>query len=194
MVTGIGEIGRVGRVAVNAGTRTRRWAGAVVVAAGGLLVASSFLVWFRMPDGNGGWGTLNGWGGVGGGSEAAGTNLNDAIAGYASYRPGLTALILGVVAGIVGLCLLAVPGRPPRPHRITAVVVALLGVAGCGWGLWRLIAPDSLGIAEPDEARAGLGPWLTGLAGLILLGVAGLVLAGRIDPPVPLRSRGIQPR
>lgn len=175
-------------------TNARRWAGITTFAAGLLLVISSFLVWLRMPDVSGGWSTLSGWGGVGGGSPVAGTNLNDLIGEYDRYWPGLVALIDGIIAAIVGLWMLGVPGKGQRPHRWTAVLIGLLGLAAFGWSVWRLIAPDSVGIADPGEARPGLGPWLTGLGGLILLGVAGLVLAGRIDPPVPPRSRGIQPR
>lgn len=179
-------------MAVSERTAVRRWAGAGAFLAGLLLVISSFLVWFRMPDDTGGWTTMTGWGSVGGGAQITGTNLNDAIAGYGSYRPGLVALIVGTLAVVLGLWLLGVPGKGPRPHRITATLIAVLALVALGWAGWRLITPDSLGITDPGEAHAGLGQWLTGVGGLVLLGVAAVVLAGLLDPPVPVRSRGIQ--
>ena len=162
---------------------------------GGLLAfLASFLTWISTSTDDGGSTAINGWGGISGSSQIAGTNLNDVLVGASTYRPGLLCLIFGAVAVFAGLAVVAVSqGR--RPHRITAVVLVLAGGVLLAWGVLRGLAPGGAGVLDTGEGSAGLGPWLTAVGGVLVVGAAGFILAGRIDPVAPVvRRRGIQPR
>ena len=156
-----------------------------------LLIGASFATWLRLPDGAGGTTTVNGWGGVGGGSQIAGQNLNDAMAGQATFRPGIIPLILGVLV-IVAASAIAVAAIGPRPHRVSAAVLIGAGVLALGWGIWRLLDPDSVGLLATGEGGPGWGQWLTLAAGLLAATAGLMVLLGIADPPARVMSRGIQ--
>ena len=82
-----------------------------------------------------------------------------------------------------------------RPHRVTAAVLALCGLACVGWGMFRGLDPGDAGVFEAGDASAGLGPWLTALGGVLILASAVAIFAGVVDPQAPVvRRRGIQPR
>lgn len=174
--------------------RRRRVLGTVAIAGGLIAFLASFLTWISTPADDGGATDINGWGGITGASQIAGTNLNDVLDGASTYRPGLIGLIFGAVAVVAGLAVLATTqGR--RPHRITAAVCVVAGGVLLGWGMFRGVAPGDAGVLDPGEATAGLGPWTTALGGALVLAVAVVILAGRIDPALPAtRRRGVQPR
>ncbi len=156
-----------------------------------LLVGSSFATWLQLPDGAGGITTVNGWGAVGGGAQIAGENLNDTMAGQATFRPGVIPLILGVLVFVAALAI-AVAAIGPRPHRVSAAVLIGLGVLALGWGIWRLLDPDSVGLLENGEGGPGWGQWLALVGGVLAVAAGVLVLLGAADPSARVISRGIQ--
>jgi hypothetical protein len=161
------------------------------VAGAAACIGASLLTWLSLPDGAGGTTSLSGWGTVSGGSDIAGENINDAMDGLATYRPGLLPLLIGAFALLAALGI-AVVARGPKPHRIPAALLALCGLAALVWGLVRILHPDSLGLLDPGEGSPGAGPWLTAGSGVVLLAVAVVVLLGVLDPPPPIRATGIQ--
>jgi hypothetical protein len=192
------------RPAHNGARRTRRSVAALaaVLASAGCLVAS-FLTWLSLSDGAGGTTSVSGWGAISGGSQIAGENINDALNGNATFRPGLLAVILGSIALLAALGM-AIVARRGGPMRILASVLVLSGSSGVAWGIVRGTAPDSLGLLNQGErAGAGAGPWLLTGCSAVLLAVALAIFFGLLDPPVggtlgapadPLRRTGIQPR
>jgi hypothetical protein len=161
---------------------------------GTLLIVSSFLPWISTDTEDGGSTAINGWGGITGSSGIAGTNLNDVLDGAATYRPGLIGLIFGVITVIAALAIAAV-WTGERPHRVTAAVLTLCGLAGLGWGLYRGLDPGDAGVFQAGDVSVGLGPWGTALGGVIVLAAAAAIFAGVIDPRSPTGGRrGIQPR
>jgi len=180
-----GERARLVRVSV----------GGLALVGGLLAFVATFLPWLTTDTEDGGMTSITGWGGITGSSQIAGTNLNDVLDGSGTYRPGLIGLIFGVIAAVAGFVIMVhlPPGR--RPHRVTASVLTLCGLACLGWGLWRGIDPGDASVFQPGETSAAFGPWLTVIAGVLILVPAVVVFAGRIDAPVsaPVR-RGIQPR
>ena len=162
-----------------------------VVASGALVVASD-LTWLSLPDGAGGTTAVSGWGVISGGSQIAGGNINDAMNGNATFRPGVLGLIIGIAALVAAGAVLVVV-RGPRPHRIPAAVEALCGAAASAWGIVRIRNPDSVGVLQPGEGSSGAGPWVTTGAGILLLAVAIAVLTGLLDPPRPPARRGMSP-
>ncbi len=165
---------------------------AALLAAAGCMAASG-LTWLSLPDGAGGTTSVSGWGAISGGSQIAGENINDAMNGNATFRPGLFALLAGVLALLAAFGMVLV-ARGERPHRIPAAVFVLCGLAGTAWGLVRGLRPDSAGLLDPGEGSSGLGPWLTLGCGVVLLAVAAAVFLGTLDPLPPARRRGVQPR
>lgn len=168
---------------------------AAAAAAGGLVtVFASFATWISTDTVDGGVTSITGWGGITGSSDIAGTNLNDVLDGSATYRPGTIGTIFGIIAVIAAVAIASVSvGR--RPHRVTAAVLVLCGLVCLAWGLFRGFDPGDAGVFESGEASAGIGPWLTALGGVLVLGAAGAVFAGVFDPQAPAsRRRGIQPR
>ncbi len=165
-----------------------------IVASAGCMAAST-LTWLSVPDDTGGFITLSGWGGVSGG-QISGQNVNDITSGFASFRPGSLAVVIGASALVAALGI-ALMARGDKPHRIPASVLALCGVCGLAWGLIRGISPGDLSGVYADvhsEISSGVGPWLTAGSAVVLLGAAMVVFAGLLDPPPPLVRRGIQPR
>jgi len=157
------------------------------VAAAGACIAASVLTWLSLPDDAGGTTSVSGWGTVGGGSQIAGQNINDAMDGHATFRPGLLPLLIGAFALLAALGIaLVVRGR--KPHRIPAAVLVLCGLAALTWGIVRILRPDPIGLLEPGAGSAGAGPWLTAGSGVVLLAVAVVVLLGLLDPPPPARG------
>jgi len=172
---------------------TRRWIALVAALGAVLAIVASFLPWISTDTEDGGSTSITGWGGITGSSGIAGTNLNDVLDGAGTYRPGLIAVIAGVVALIAAIALASV-SRGERPHRITAAVLTLCGMVCAGWGFYRGLDPGDANVFDPGETTAGLGPWLTALAGVILIVAAVLVFLGLIDPrPIATGRRGIQP-
>ena len=161
-------------------------------AAAGCLLASN-LTWLALPDGAGGTTAVSGWGSISGGSQIAGQNINDAMDGNATFRPGLLAVVLGTVALLAAVSI-ALVARGARPHRIPGTVLVVCGLGATIWGVLRSIRPDSAGVLEPGEGASGIGSWLTAGCGILLLVVAAAALGGLLDPPRPVRRRGIQPR
>ncbi len=162
---------------------------------GGLLAfVATFLPWLTTDTEDGGTTSITGWGGITGSSQIAGTNLNDVLDGSGTYRPGLIGLIFGVIAAVAGFVIMVYLPEGRRPHRVTASVLALCGVMCLAWGLWRGIEPGDASVFEAGETSAAFGPWLTMIAGVLMLVPAVVIFAGRIDAPVarPAR-RGIQP-
>lgn len=157
-----------------------------------LNLIASFQVWLRLPDGAGGTSTVSGWGAVAGGSQIAGQNLNDAMAGQATFRPGLMPLLFGGLA-LPAVLALAVVSGGMRPHRITGAVLAGCGLVTLGWGIWRGVAPDSVGLLTAGEGSPGVGQWLCIGGGLLLVGVGLALLLRALDPPAVPAARGIQP-
>ncbi len=176
-------------------TGERAVLGALAVTGGLLALVATFLPWLSADTEDGGTTSITGWGGITGSSQIAGTNLNDVLNGEGTYRPGLIGLIFGVIAAVAGVVVMAHLPEGRRPHRITASVLILCGLACLGFGLWRAIAPGDASVFEDGETSAAFGPWLTAVAGVLILVSAVLILAGRIDPrsSAPVR-RGIQPR
>ncbi len=177
-------------------TRTRRLVVSMagLVASAGCILAST-LTWLSVPDGTGGTTSLSGWGGVSGG-QISGQNVNDALAGFASFRPGGLAVVIGGLSllAAVGIALVA---RGRQPHRIPAAVLMLGGAGGLVWGLLRGTSPGDLNGTYADvrsQISSGAGPWLTAGCSVILLAAAVVVFTGLLDPPQPVRHRGIQPR
>lgn len=160
---------------------------AVLASAG--CIAASTLTWLIRSDGAGGRASLSGWGTVSGG-QIDGANINDLIAGQASFRPGTIPVLVGGLALLAGFGI-ALVSRGPTPHRIPAAVLVLCGLGGLTWGIIRVAAPDSLDLGG---GTAGVGPWLTAGLSLLLLAVAVVVFTGLLDPPRPRSRRGIQPR
>lgn len=167
----------------------------VMVASAGCIVAS-WLTWISLPNDTGGVFRLSGWGVISGASQVAGENVNDALAGFSSFRPGALAVVIG------GLSLLAAFGialvaRGRLPHRIPAALLTLCGLGGMAWGIVRGVAPGDLDGTYADahgQIASGLGAWLTAGCSLILFAAAVVIFAGVLDPPPPIRHRGIQPR
>lgn len=172
-------------------TATRLPVALCAVIAAAACIAASLLTWLSLPDGAGGTTSVSGWGTVGGGSQISGQNLNDAMNGNATFRPGLFPLLIGVFALLAGLGI-ALVARGPKPHRIPAALLALCGVAALAWGIVRGLDPDSVGLLEPGEGSAGAGPWLTAGSGVVMLATAVVVLLGLLDPHPPIRRQGIQ--
>lgn len=175
-------------------TRTLRLVvalGAVLASAG--CITASILTWISLPDGTGGATSISGWGGITGG-QIDGQNINDAMSGFATFRPGTLSVVIGGLAllAAVGIASLA---RGDKPHRIPASVLALCGLGGLAWGVLRGVSPGDLaGVLGAGESSSGPGPWLTAGCSLILLAAAAVVFTGVLDPPRPVRHRGIQPR
>jgi hypothetical protein len=172
----------------------RRWIGLVAVAGGLMAFGAGFLPWLTTETEDGGTTSITGWGGITGSSGIAGTNLNDVLGGAGTYRPALIGLVFGVIAGICGFVLLAHASDGRRPHRVTAAVLTLCGIACLGFGLWRGIDPGDASVFEAGETSAAFGPWLTAIAGLTLLAAAAAIFGGAIDPASRPARRGIQPR
>ncbi len=174
--------------------RARRGIAALAGAGGLLSMVATFLPWITTQTEDGGTTTISGWGSITGSSGIAGTNLNDVMDGWDTYRPGIVGLIFGALTLIAAIAL-AATSRGPRPHRITASVLMLCGLTCLGFGMFRVIDPGDAGVFEAGEAVAAVGPWLTAAGGALVVAAAVLVIAGRVDPPVPVvRHRGIQPR
>ncbi|MEP6562697.1 MAG: hypothetical protein ABJD68_16680 [Nakamurella sp.] len=173
---------------------TRRGIGALAGLGGVLMIGASFLTWISTATEDGGNTAIDGWGGISGSSQIAGTNLNDVLDGAGSYRPGLIGLIFGAVTVIAAIVIASI-ARGPRPHRITAALLVLCGLVAVGWGVFRSIDPGDAGVFDAGEAAAGFGPWLLVLGGVLALLSAVLIFVGVIDPRAftPGR-RGIQPR
>jgi hypothetical protein len=174
-------------------TQVRR--GVAAMAAVGAVTAAlaSFLPWVGTDTEDGGTTSLTGWGSISGTSSIAGTNLNDVMDSW-TYRPGLIGLIFGTIGVIAAISLAATAGSSTRPHRITAAVLTLCGLACLGWGVLRGIAPGDAGVFDAGETYPEVGPWVTAVGGAVMIAAAVVVFAGRIDPPVPMPRRGIQPR
>jgi|GEM_PF-1726395 len=173
---------------------TRRWIAAGAGLGAALAIVASFLPWISTDTEDGGSTSITGWGGITGSSGIAGTNLNDVLDGAGTYRPGLLGTIFGVIALIAAIALASV-AKGERPHRITAAVLALSGLVCAGWGMYRGVDPGDANVFNLGETTAGLGPWLTAPAGVMMIVAAVLVLVGMIDPrPLPVERRGIQPR
>lgn len=173
----------------------RVWIGGLAVVGGLLASVATFLPWLTTDTEDGGMTSITGWGGITGSSQIAGTNLNDVLDGTGTYRPGLIGLVFGLIAAVAGLVIMVYLPEGRRPHRVTAAVLSLCGLVCLGFGLWRGLDPGDASVFEAGETSAGLGPWLTVIAGALILTAAAQVFAGRIDPSVshPAR-RGIQPR
>jgi len=174
-------------------TQVRRGAAAIAAAGAIVAVLASFLPWIGTDTVDGGATSISGWGSISGTSSIAGTNLNDVMEGW-TYRPGLIGLVFGAIGVIAALALAATAGRSTRPHRITAAVLTLCGLACVGWGVLRGIAPGDAGVFDAGDSYAEIGPWVTALGGVVMIAAAVVVFAGRIDPPEPMARRGIQPR
>ncbi|HEY5879021.1 MAG TPA: hypothetical protein VIU11_08925 [Nakamurella sp.] len=177
-------------------TRTLRVSSGGSALLGGLLAfVATFLPWLSTDTEDGGTTSITGWGGITGSSQIAGTNLNDVLDGTGTYRPGLIGLVFGVIAAVAGFVIMVYLPEGRRPHRITASVLTLCGLVCLGFGLWRGLVPGDASVFEAGETSAGFGPWLTVIAGVLMLVPAVVILAGRIDPIVSLPTRrGIQPR
>jgi hypothetical protein len=172
----------------------RQAIGAVAGLGALLMIGSSFLPWINTDTEDGGSTSITGWGGITGSSGIAGTNLNDVLDGAGTYRPGLIGAIFGVIALIAAIAIAAVAGGA-RPHRVTASVLVLCGLAGVGWGLFRGFDPGDAGVFDAGDAAAGIGPWFTALGGLVVLAVAVTIFVGVLDLQLPATGRrGIQPR
>jgi hypothetical protein len=180
------ESGRIARVVL----------GGLALAGGLLAFVATLLPWISTDTDDGGTTSITGWGGITGSSQIAGTNLNDVLDGAGTYRPGLIGLVFGVIAAVAGIVIMVHLPEGRRPHRITASVLMLCGLMCLGFGLWRGIDPGDASVFEAGEASAGFGPWLTVIAGVLIVASAALIFAGRIDPRVsgPAVRRGIQPR
>src|SRR6478609_12224946 len=181
------------RVTVDRSARARRGVAAVAGVGGLLTIGSSFLPWISTATEDGGSTSITGWGGITGSSGIAGTNLNDVLDGAGTYRPGLLGLIFGVIALIAAISLASV-SQGQRPHRVTAAVLTLCGLACGAFGLFRGLDPGDAGVFEAGDVAVAVGPWLTALGGVFMLAAAAVIFAGLIDPPPPPSRRGIQPR
>ena len=174
-------------------TKVRR-AVAAVAAVGAITAAlASLLPWIGTDTEDGGTTSITGWGSISGTSSIAGTNLNDVMDSW-TYRPGLVGFVFGTIGVIAAIALAANAGRNPRPHRITAAVLTLCGLACLGWGVLRGIVPGDAGVFDAGETYAAIGPWVTAAGGAVMIAAAVVVFAGRIDPPMPTARRSIQPR
>jgi len=156
------------RTSADRSIRARR--GVAILAGVGAVLAmgSSFLPWISTATDDGGTTTITGWGGISGSSSIAGTNLNDALAGAGTYRPGVLGLIFGSIALIAAIAIGSV-STGQRPHRITAAVLSLTGLICTGWGVFRGVDPGDAGVFEAGDVSAALGPWLTAVAGVLML-------------------------
>jgi hypothetical protein len=143
-------------------------------------IAASVLTWLSLPDGAGGTTLVSGWGAISGGSQIAGENINDAMNGNATFRPGTLAVIIGAFALLASIGI-ALVGKEQWPHRIPAAVLTLCGFAGLAWGILGVIRPDSVGVLGPGEGSSGAGPWLLAGCSLVLLAVAAAIFAGLLD-------------
>lgn len=171
----------------------RLWVALCAVLAAAGCIVSSALTWIRLPDGAGGTTAISGWGAVTGG-QIDGQNINDAMDGFASFRPGALSVVIGGLALLAafGIAILA---RGEKPHRIPAAVLALSGLGGSTWGVVRGVSPgDIAGVLGAGEGSSGAGPWLTAGCSVVLVAAAVVVFVGVLDPPPPVRRRGIQPR
>lgn len=156
-------------------------------------ILSSRLTWLALPAGSGLSTYVSGWGVISGGSQIAGQNINDAANGNATFRPGLLAVIVGVIALLAAIAM-ALAARGPKPHRIPASVLTLGGVAGLAWGIVRISSPNSLDLPDDAGFSSGAGPWLLAGSSVVLLAIAVVVFIGLLDPPAPIGRRGIGPR
>lgn len=146
-------------------------------------VAASALTWLSLPDGVGGSTAISGWGAISGGSQIAGENLNDALNGLATFRPGMLAVVVGGL-GLLAAIGIAAVARGDKRHRVPAAVLALAGLTGLAWGIVRGLAPDSVQLLGPGEnGGSGTGPWLTAGCSALLLATAVVIFIGRLDPP-----------
>lgn len=175
--------------------RARIAAGSVAGAAGLALIGSSFLGWITTAMATGGRASISGWGTISSDNKLVdGVNFNTLMAGVGSYRPAVPAVVVGAVTVIPGL-VLAVTGPGRRPSRVVGGLLALCGLAGVIWGLAKAIDPgDAAGVLPHGQGATGAGPILAAMAGLAILGSAALLLTGMLDPPMPDRRRGVQPR
>lgn len=171
----------------------RRLVGLIAAAAGAVMVLASLLSWITTPMETGGRTAISGWGDITGGDPTIdGSNLNVLMSGLGSYRPGVPGLIAGALALIPAL-IVAVTGAGHRPNRVAVGVLGLCGLVGAVWGIARAIVPgDAVGVLPDGLASAGWGPWLTALAGLVLVAASGAVLAGLLDPSSPGARAGLQ--
>ncbi len=166
---------------------------AILGAAG--CIAASTLTWLSVPDDTGGTIQLSGWGRVSGG-QISGQNVNDLTQGFASFRPGALAVVIGALALVAGFGI-ALVARGEKPHRIPASVLTLCGLGGLVWGLIRGISPGDLSGVYAEvhsQISSGLGPWLTAGSSVVLLAVAAVIFVGLLDPAPPVARPGIQPR
>lgn len=172
----------------------RRAVGAAAGSGALLLIGASFLPWITTATDDGGTTSITGWGGITGNSGIAGTNLNEVLDGAGTYRPGLIGTIFGVIALVAAIAIASVAGGA-RPHRVTASVLSLCGLAGLAWGVFRGLDPGDAGVFDAGDASAGIGPWLAALGGVVILAAAVTIFVGVIDPPRTVTGRrGIQPR
>jgi len=174
-------------------TQVRRGAAVTAAVGGSAAALASFLPWIGTDTEDGGTTSITGWGSIAGTSSIAGTNLNDVMQEW-TYRPGLIGLICGAIGVIAAITLAATVGRDRRPHRMTAAVLTLCGLGCLGWGVLHGFAPGDAGVFDAGETYPEIGPWVTAAGGAVMIAAAVVVFAGRIDPPVPTKRRGIQPR
>lgn len=171
----------------------RRTVGLVAAVAGAVMAAASLLSWITTPMETSGRITISGWGDITGGNPMIdGSNLNVLMSGIGSYRPGVPGLVAGALA-LTPALIVAATGDGQRPNRVAGVVLGLCGLVGGIWGVARVTAPgDAVGVLPGGLASPGWGPWLTGLAGLVLVAAAVAVLAGLLDPRYPGVRTGVQ--
>ena len=181
------------RTTADRSIRARRGAAAVAGAGGLLTIGSSFLPWISTATEDGGSTAITVWGGITGSSGIAGTNLNDVLDGAGTYRPGLLGLIFGAIALIAAIALASV-SRGQRPHRITAAVLTLCGLACAAFGVFRGGISEMPECSSRAMCRWRSDPGSTALGGVFMLAAAAVIFAGLIDPPARTGRRGIQPR
>jgi hypothetical protein len=170
-----------------------RIAGALVVAGGLLVVVAGFVPWMRISNRGASDSGLDGWGNISGVPTMAGQNINEVISsagGVGSYRPALFPTVLALFVLVAGVVML---WRRLAP----AVWIAAMGAAGAAmFGTYRGLVPgDVAGIVDAVDVHVAAGAWVTAGAGLVACGAAAAALVVRHPgPPVPVPSRGIQPR
>lgn len=164
-----------------------------------LVVLFGFLAWVTVTLDGGSPSTVTGWGTIGGagssgGEAAVGENINDVITsldGTGSYRPALLSTVLGGAVVLAGVWIAV------RRSKFAAAAAAALGLFIGAWGLYRALRPGNVAglLLDGDVATAAVGPWVTFIGGLVILGLAVAVLVlPAPPPPVIRRTRGIQPR
>lgn len=175
--------------------RTGLPGGIAAVVGGAMLLTATALPWLRTDTDTGGVTSVGGFGAVSGDSPLAGGDLNDVLEGVGSFRPGLIGLLIGIVVVLAGGVLALVRPIRPRPFRVSAALLSVLGVSAIGWGGYRWLDPDPAGVLGVGEAMSGAGCWLTVAGGVLVLAVAGWLWSGRADPQDEEHSphRGIQP-